>query len=125
VSAWLACPCKCADGGYAPDPTLYISGRLYVYNGPYASLAGQPFDGSVISEATAIAHEWEWHINIGIARVDSIIKELERRGPFTSQNECQETCRSFSDWVNYQFASVVGASQTLERDRRDPRVNLP
>jgi len=117
--AIMLCDCDC-DGSVAV--TLKISGRMYVYPGnPRALGNARPFDRSVRDAASAVAHEWGWHLDAGIRFVDPFIREFERRAPFSSQEECSQTCGMYSSWVNSQFAHAVALTQTLERRRQDPR----
>jgi RHS repeat-associated protein len=117
--AVMMCDCEC-DGSVAV--TLKISGRMYVYPGnPRALGNARPFDQNVRDAASAVAHEWEWHLDAGIRVVDPFIREFERRAPFSSQEECGQTCGEYAAWVNSEFAYAVALTQTLERRRQDPR----
>jgi RHS repeat-associated protein len=117
--ATLECHCDC-NGKLSVD--LLIFGTLYYFPGnPKALGASRPFDTSVVDAASSIAHEWAWHLDLGIRRVDPIIRELESKSPFGSKEACERTCGDYAVWVNDQFASVVSATQTLERNKHDPR----
>ena len=120
VLAWLSCKCICDSGGYVAQPTLHIRGTLYYYTGNPKNLKTKPVDKSVVDPASSIAHEWNWHINLAIAAVDPVIKELEQK-VFTTEAECQGACtQSYSPWVTSEFASYLKYTQYAENKKQKP-----
>lgn len=119
--AWLSCECSCSENGYVPNPTLHIKGTLYYYPGNPAQLKATPTDPAVVSPATSILHEWDWHMNLAIQAVDAGIKELEEK-TFTSADECQSVCtQSYSPWVHSVFASYLSYTQYVETKKQKPQ----
>jgi hypothetical protein len=72
----VLCDCNCDGTAYVGTLTLYLTGRLYYYNAPFHSM--QPrrrtANSTVINSATAIQHEYNYHINLA---VESIRPTLE------------------------------------------------
>lgn len=125
VFAWLSCKCVCDSGGYAATPTLHIKGTMYYYPGnPKTLNKAKPIDKTVVDPASSIAHEWNWHINLAIAAVDPVIKELEQKA-FATESECQGACtQSYGPWVNSAFASYLGIRKMQKIKRPSPAALL-
>ena len=117
--ALLKCECDCQ--GRLNRTVLEIHGTLYYYTGNPRMLGGaRPFDSSVADPASAINHEWSWHLDLGIAAVDPFIRELEQKS-FASRAECDGACGVYGSFVSERFGQRVRDTQLLERQRIDPR----
>jgi len=115
----LKCECDCKGGLLSTE--LIIHGTLHYYPGNPKALGGShPFDTSVVDAQTSIRHEWEWHLSLGIHSVDALIRQFESKS-FSSQEDCERTCKDYGVAVNEKFMSVVRTTQELERRKQDPR----
>ena len=121
VFANLSCTCSAScGGGFQAEATLHLKGTMYVFGGPFRSLKQKPFDKTVVDRATAIAHEYNWHINLAIKSVEPEIQALEAR-TYGSKEECEISCADTGVDVTQRFITNISRSQAIERARRDPR----
>jgi hypothetical protein len=74
----------------------------------------------VLDPASSIAHEWLWHIDLAIAAVDSIIRDLEAKR-FASEVECKNVCASYDTWVMYEFSGYLSYTQYAETKKQKPQ----
>jgi len=89
---------------------------MYVYSGPFPYKGRQPQDKSVHDAASAIAHEYNVHINPAINAVTPLINGLEAR-TFKSQSECSTTCDQTSKAVNALFSRTLTETQEKENNQ--------
>jgi RHS repeat-associated protein len=120
VSSAVSCKCSCNGTKWEPNPTLVIYGKLYYYTGNPKTLKTKPFDTSVVDPASSVAHEFKYHIDLGIAAVDPLMKNLENM-TFDTSLDCKNTCISYSIFVNYVFNSYVSYTQYVENKKQKPQ----
>jgi hypothetical protein len=93
---------------------LLIGGSMHIYSGPFSSLKkASKVDKSVKNFATAVDHEYRYHINIAIVGVDALLKQLEQTG-FGSEAACYAGCAAVSGKVNKLFDSILQQTQAKE-----------
>jgi RHS repeat-associated protein len=119
VAATVYCNCHCdASIGYVvADATLMINGSLYYFNGPFGSIKKKTVDPTVKDAATAIAHEYNYHINPAIDAVAPLLKALESKG-FNSEGQCQAECSNVAKAVNAAFGSMLKQTQDAENSKK-------
>jgi len=115
VASVLFCNCEqnSCDKLWKPSAILRIYGNMWVYNGPWSTLPIRPHDRSVHDSASAIAHENNVHINIGINAVKPALEQLESR-TFSTQSECQSACAAAQDAIPKTFSDTVRRTQQEE-----------
>jgi RHS repeat-associated protein len=112
--AQLNCDCKgCGDSWHA-DTTLTISGTLYYYSGPFRQLNRRPVDTTVVDAASAIAHEYNAHINRAVEAVRPLAESYEAM-PFRDEQLCSEMCGVVAAEVVPLFSRVLGMTQADEQ----------
>lgn len=119
VAATVYCNCHCdaSIGHVVADATLLINGSLYYFNGPFGSIKKKTVDPTVKNAATAVAHEYNYHINPAIDAVAPLLKALESKG-FNSESECQAECSSVAKAVNAAFSSMLKQTQDAENSNK-------
>jgi hypothetical protein len=110
--------CKCTDDGcedemWHASAELRLYGDMWIYNGPFPYKHRTPVDRSVHDAASAIAHEYNVHINPAITAVTPLINALESK-TFQSEAECQRQCDLTSGAVNALFGRTLTATQQQE-----------
>ena len=88
---------------------------MYIFNGPWPTLKKQPKDKTVKDADSAIAHEYNVHINPAIAAVTPLIEDFEGK-TFQSKGECEAECRQTQAKVNKLFAETLRATQKKENE---------
>ena len=120
INSALLCDCKQRDCDkvWKASATLRIYGEMWVYNGPWATLPTRPKDRTVHDSSSAIAHEYNVHINVGLNAVRPTLEQLESRS-FSSEAECQSACTAAAalNAVPKTFNDAVHQTQ-VEEDRR-------
>ena len=113
-AALVMCSCKeGCDGRWKASAELRIYGDMYIYSGPWATFPRKPKDKSVVDANSAIAHEYNVHINPAISAVTPQIKNLESM-TFGSEAECYRECDKTSAAVNNLFRQTLKATQEQE-----------
>ncbi len=110
---FLTCTCECSGQGWKATASLHIEGDLYVYNGPFSLLRPRPRDRSVVDATSAIAHEYNVHINPAITAVTPMINGLESRA-FGSETECRNECSAVSRRVDALFRQTLRTTMQQE-----------
>ena len=113
--------CTCTNTGGCDDKwkanaELRIYGDMYVYSGPFPYKGRKPKDPSVHDAASAIAHEYNAHINPAISAVTPLINALEAK-TFKSKEECQSECDITSGAVNKLFRQTLKQTQDAENNQ--------
>jgi len=112
-AALVICNCESECGGWKAKAELRIYGDMYIYSGIWSALPHKPKDKSVVDAKTAIAHEYNVHINPAIAAVTPLINNLEAK-TFKSESECHAECDKTSGAVNKLFFQTLKATQEKE-----------
>jgi len=86
---------------------------MYVASGPFPYRGRRPVDPTVVNADTAIAHEYNIHINPAIAAVTPTINALEDK-TFASEAECHAECDRASSAVNRMFRNTLRQTQQAE-----------
>lgn len=115
-AALVMCTCKEQCGEWKANAELRIYGDMWIYNGPFPYRGRRPVDRSVHDQASAIAHEYNVHINPAIAAVTPLIDALEQK-TFSSEAECQGECNKTSDAVNSLFRRTLRETQQRENNQ--------
>ncbi|HET9210780.1 MAG TPA: RHS repeat-associated core domain-containing protein, partial [Thermoanaerobaculia bacterium] len=119
VTATAYCDCHCDDavGAIVADATLLLTGRIYYFNGPFGKIHKTTVDPTVKDKATAIAHEYNYHINVAIDAVTPLLKNLEAMR-FNSVEECRGKCSEVAKEVNSLFAATLHKTQADENAKK-------
>ena len=119
VAATVYCNCHCDAfiGRVVAAATLMINGTIYYFNGPFWSINKKTIDPTVKDAATAIAHEYNYHINPAINGIAPLLKALESKG-FNSEGECRLECSNVAKTVNAAFASMLKQTQDAENSKK-------
>jgi RHS repeat-associated protein len=96
---------------------LRLQGTLYVYSGPFPLLPKKPKDKSVKDKASAIAHEYDVHINPAIEAVRPIIEAFESK-TFPSKASCQSECSATRGKVVKVFGETLAKTQQQENNSK-------
>lgn len=114
VTANTSARCEAVIGGtlFAARPTLQLYGVLYYYAGRL-SRAKVPVDRSVVDGATAIVHEYDWHIIPAAMGVIPLLEELDA-ARFTSQAACERAAAKTSAAVVTKFRELLAETQRHE-----------
>lgn len=96
---------------------LRLQGTLYVYSGPFPLLPKKPKDKTVKDKASAIAHEYNVHINPVIEAVRPIIEAFESK-TFPSKAGCQSECSTTRGKVIKVFAETLAKTQQQENNSK-------
>jgi hypothetical protein len=117
-AALVLCNCISSQCGkkWKAEAELRIYGDMYVYSGPFPYKGRRPRDGTVHDAASAIAHEYNVHINPAIAAVTPLINALEAK-TFDSKGECQTECDNTSGSVNRLFRQTLRQTQDAENNQ--------
>lgn len=115
-AALVNCTCECTGEVWKAKAELRIYGNMYIYNGPFPYRGRRPKDRSVHDAASAIAHEYNAHINPAIAAVTPLINGLEAK-TFSSEAECQGACGQTSTAVNALFGKTLRDTQQKENQQ--------
>jgi hypothetical protein len=86
---------------------------MYVASGPFPYRGRRPVDPTVVDADTAIAHEYNSHINPAITAVTPMINALEEK-TFGSKAECYAECDRVSSTVNQLFRNTLRQTQQAE-----------
>jgi RHS repeat-associated protein len=113
VGAAVACQCNCSASGYSADATVFVQGTIYYFSGPFGAIKKKPKDPTVKDSATAIAHEYNYHIDPGIDSIDPLMRNLEGTS-FVSIGDCRRGCSALSLQVAAQFAATLRETQAAE-----------
>jgi RHS repeat-associated protein len=113
VAALVVCTCKCDGANWKASAELRIYGQMWIYNGPFPYKRRRPVDRTVVNAETAIAHEYNAHINPSIAAVTPLINALEAR-TFKSKEECYGACGETSGQVSDLFRRTLRRTQEQE-----------
>jgi RHS repeat-associated protein len=113
VRARVECNCHCNGEDIKANPTLVITGQMYVSSGLWPYKGRHPVDKSVVDAQSAIGHEWNVHLNPAIAGVSSAVSNLENKN-FTSVGECQSDCQKTSDCVGHLFGAILHDTQSAD-----------
>lgn len=118
VSAVVICSCECdaLAGHVFPNVELWLMGEMAYHNGPFGAINQTPVDLSVTNKATAIAHEYSYHIDKAVAAVDSLLKGLESTG-FNTPEACVAACNATSVKVNALFLKTLKETQAAENSQ--------
>jgi hypothetical protein len=119
VKVSVICYCNCDENvGYVfTDVVLQLAGDLSYYNGPYASIKKSTVDKSVKDAASAIAHEYAYHINKAIAVVDGDIKAMEAK-TFNSVQDCNSQCGTLRTNSIKKFSQTLAQTQAAENAKQ-------
>ncbi len=117
-AALVLCTCTTdgCDGKWKANAELRIYGDMYIYSGPFPYKGRKPKDPSVHDAASAIAHEYNRHINPAIAAVTPLINALDAK-TFKSKEECQGECDKTSGAVNKLFRQTLRQTQEAENNQ--------
>ncbi len=113
VRARVDCNCRCDGNGIKANPTLEITGQMYVSSGLWPYKGRRPVDQSVVDAQSAINHEWNVHLNPAIAGVSPAVSNLENK-TFKSVEECQSDCKKTSDFVGHLFSAILFDTQKAD-----------
>ncbi len=113
AAAILNCTCNCEAGNWKASPELRLYGSLYYYTGKFPYKGRKPKDPTVVDAGTAIAHEYNAHINPAIRAVTPLIQGLQGMS-FKSEKECQDQCNTTSSAVDKLFRATLSATQKSE-----------
>jgi len=112
--------CTCTEVSCCDNPEsrvessiLRLYGKMYIYNGPWRLLNKKPKDKTVNDADSAIAHEYNVHINPAVAAVTPLITEFEGK-TFQSREQCQAECRETRAKVSKLFAETLAETQRKE-----------
>ena len=111
VYASLTCDCKCEGAQVRAMATLTLNGELHVFSGAFPYKGRHPKDRSVHDKQSAIAHEYNVHINQAVAAVTPAINGLEAT-KFNSESECQSGCGKTAGVVRDLFKRTL--EQTVQ-----------
>lgn len=114
ANAYARCEAQSASA-FVARTTLRLFGNIYYYPGQVARFA-RPVDASVVDGASAVAHEYLWHIVPAMQVVMPILQKLERQR-FATRTECERAGTAASDAVAVAFARELTATQMAERTR--------
>jgi hypothetical protein len=119
IMATVSCECHRREsiGDVTANAKLLLAGSIYYFNGPFAVIEYRAVDPTVRDSATAIAHEYAYHINPAINAVAPFLKTLESKG-FDSQRECESECRNAAKAVTGLFASTLKQTQDAEKKNK-------
>jgi RHS repeat-associated protein len=115
-AALVLCSCKCEADRWKANATLRIYGNTWIYNGPFPYKGRAPTDKTVRDASSALAHEYNVHINVAKDGVTPLVDNLEER-TFTSESECKGECERTSKAVDALFKSILGSTQQGEKKR--------
>lgn len=121
VRAKVECKCQCSENGWKADPTLIVTGHMYIGTGPWPYKGRTPVDKSVHDANSAIEHEYGVHINPAIAAVSPYVSRLEAQS-FQSEAECKSECKKTSAFVGRLFGAVLADTMKADlppKSRRD------
>jgi len=111
----LDCSCHQMDCrlSWKADATLHIHGNMWVYNGPWNFLRLHPRDRTVHDTDSAIAHEYNVHINVASDSVRPLLQQLESK-TFGSEEECRAACAAAKIAVPRTFSQTLRETQERE-----------
>ncbi len=113
----VGCDCEGCPPLIQANPTLYLGGTLYVFGGPFSTLRNRPKDPSVHDKPSAIAHEYNFHINHAVDAVRPYMDALDAE-TFQSTEQCQAACSETAKLVITTFGSTLRATQEGENGWR-------
>jgi RHS repeat-associated protein len=113
VASVLLCRCECEAGGWKLKSELRIFGDLYYTNNVINIRKRNPKDKTVVDPRSAIAHEYDVHINPAIAAVKQVVEPFEAK-TFESKQKCGDACDSLSKSIPLLFGNTLVETQTQE-----------
>ena len=122
VGAAAVYSCTCTDTSCdnpeskVDTSILRLYGTMYIYSGPWPTLKKQPKDKTVKDADSAIAHEYDVHINPAVAAVTPLIEEFEGRS-FKSKTECEDGCRETQAKVSKLFGETLAETYKQEKEQ--------
>lgn len=118
VAAIASCDCRfdTAANGILARTSLRLLGTIYYFQGPFASIAKRPRDRSVVDRATAIRHEYAYHITPAVLSVAGLMADVESRS-FPTMADCIRAGRELAQAVTSMFRETLIATQDRERKR--------
>ena len=116
ATALVLCNCDGCGGAWKANPQLRLYGTLYYFNGTFPYKGRRPKDSTVVDAATAIAHEYNAHLNVAIGAVGALIDSLKSR-LFSSQAECQGECDKTSTAASALFRQTLRDTQQRENNQ--------
>jgi RHS repeat-associated protein len=107
---------KCSDDWKATAVALVEQGTMYIYNGPWNTLRLPPKDKSVVDAKTAIAHEFNVHINPAEAAVAPLLNAFEAK-TFKSKEDCIIEHGRLTPIVRSLFNQTLRETQQRENNQ--------
>lgn len=118
--AWVECPCNCAESGYKMDVTMHFRFTIYAFSGFWPELTERRrAHHSVTDRASAIAHEYAYHIDPAHRMIGSLLEAYE--APlYSSEAECNAACKELRGSIQREFESLLSFTQRAEARGGDP-----
>lgn len=116
IAAITTCDCRFdpSRNRVIARTTLRLLGTIYYFQGPFASIAQRPRDATVVDRASAIRHEYAYHINPAVDSVTGLLVSLERTS-FPTIAECVVAGNELANTVLALFQQALAATQMRER----------
>lgn len=93
--------------------TLRLMGTIYYFRGAFVSIAERPRDPSVIDRATAIDHEYAYHITPAVNAVTGFLASFENAS-FPTIAECMLAGSELAKTVSTVFQQTLAETQARE-----------
>jgi len=101
----------------ASSVELRLYGEIWITTEQFPYKGRHPVDRSVVDADTALAHEYNFHINPAIASVRSIINAFARRA-FRSEQEIKDAYILLVTQVSTRFRHSMRNTQIRENNMR-------
>jgi len=113
AQALLFVRCHCVPGGFKAEAELRIYADIFVFSGQFPYPGRTPKDKSVHDADSAIAHEFNTHINPAKNAVIPMITRLEAK-VFKTLAECEQQGEKTARAVHNLFSADLDESQREE-----------
>jgi hypothetical protein len=115
VAAIASCDCRFDPGANRVMATasLRLLGTIWYFSGPFESIAQRPRDHSVVNQATAIRHEYAFHIVPAVSAVSELVASMQNAS-FRSIAECVLAGNALAATVHAVFQRTLAETQLQE-----------
>lgn len=95
--------------------TLRLIGTIYYFRGTFRSVREKPHDATVVDQATAIDHEYAYHITPAVNAVEALLASFET-APFATLSECISSGSELAKTVTAAFQKALAETQVREKE---------
>lgn len=110
IRAAASAVCEGCGDGYRAKAYLFVYGQLFAYDGPFPYKNRRPRDTSVVSTATAVAHECREHLDPATNAAVAVLAQLEGK-QCGSKEECEQEKTKYIKRAIKAFYSVLRSTK--------------